>query len=78
VLLVFSNFYYWSVSVIAHRLSTIKNADVILVVNKGQIFETGTRDELLPVHEASLSHRYWYERVRFLSPTPVRERKFST
>jgi hypothetical protein len=33
---------------------------------------------LLPVHEASLSHRYWYERVRFLSPTPVRERKFST
>lgn len=33
--------------VIAHRLSTIKNADVILVMNKGTIIETGTHEELL-------------------------------
>jgi len=33
--------------VIAHRLSTIKNADIILVMNKGTIIETGTHDELL-------------------------------
>lgn len=33
--------------VIAHRLSTIKNADLILVMNKGNIVESGTHGELL-------------------------------
>jgi ATP-binding cassette subfamily B protein len=33
--------------VIAHRLSTIRNADVILVLNDGQIIERGKHDELL-------------------------------
>ncbi len=33
--------------VIAHRLSTIKNADLILVMNLGNIVEQGTHDELL-------------------------------
>ncbi|HEU0164966.1 MAG TPA: ATP-binding cassette domain-containing protein, partial [Thermomicrobiales bacterium] len=32
--------------VIAHRLSTIRQADLILVVNHGQIIERGTHDEL--------------------------------
>ncbi len=33
--------------VIAHRLSTIKNADLILVLNNGEIVETGNHKELL-------------------------------
>jgi len=40
--------------VIAHRLSTIRGADVILVMEDGQIVEQGTHDSLLESHGA-----YW-------------------
>ena len=33
--------------VIAHRLSTIRNADRILVINDGEIFERGTLQVLV-------------------------------
>ncbi len=33
--------------VIAHRLSTIRDADIILVINNGDIIEQGSHDELL-------------------------------
>ncbi len=36
-----------TVFIIAHRLSTVRNADKIVVVNYGEIVETGTHDELI-------------------------------
>ncbi|MCR4669802.1 MAG: ABC transporter ATP-binding protein/permease [Saccharofermentans sp.] len=36
-----------TVMVIAHRLNTIRNADKILVIDKGMIAEEGTHDELM-------------------------------
>ena len=33
--------------VIAHRLSTVRRADAIVVLERGQVREIGTHDELL-------------------------------
>ena len=35
-----------TVLIIAHRLATIKSADIIMVISKGKIIETGTHSEL--------------------------------
>jgi subfamily B ATP-binding cassette protein MsbA len=36
--------------VIAHRLSTIEHADLIVVMQSGQIVETGTHTQLVMQH----------------------------
>ena len=47
-----------TVFVIAHRLSTIQNADKIVVINQGEITETGTHDELLQVENGAYKTLY--------------------
>ncbi len=44
--------------VIAHRLSTIKEADVILVLQNGNIVEQGKHEELLK--QAGFYHKLYY------------------
>ncbi len=47
-----------TVVVVAHRLSTVKNADQIVVIEKGKIIETGTHKELTALKGA------YYELVK--------------
>lgn len=54
--------------VIAHRLSTIKNADQILVLDRGCIVERGTHDELM---EADGQYRHMYELQQQSHQTPM-------
>lgn len=44
--------------VIAHRLSTIQNADKIIVLDKGEIKEIGTHEELLQISEGYYQQLY--------------------
>lgn len=47
-----------TVFVIAHRLSTIQNADKIVVINQGEIVETGTHSQLLNIQGGAYKSLY--------------------
>lgn len=53
--------------VIAHRLSTVEHADKIVVMNEGQIIESGSHDELLS-KEGAYARLY---RMQFKEPEAV-------
>ncbi|XP_003699313.1 ATP-binding cassette sub-family B member 10, mitochondrial [Megachile rotundata] len=50
-----------TVLVIAHRFSTIKNADKIIVLNKGQVAESGTYEELKNLNDSYFNKLIQYQ-----------------
>ncbi len=47
--------------VIAHRLSTIRNADKIIVLEKGEIIEVGSHNELILLEDGAYRKLYEYQ-----------------
>jgi len=47
-----------TVFLIAHRFTTIKNANRIIVINEGEIVETGTHEELMQIENGHYKHLY--------------------
>jgi len=56
--------------IIAHRISSVKDADIIIVLDRGRIVERGTHEELLA---AGGMYRRIYD-VQFKDLQQVRER----
>lgn len=57
--------------VIAHRLSTIRSADMILVIEAGEIVERGTHEELLLLdgrYRQLYDKQYQFEKNLFINP----------
>lgn len=54
--------------IIAHRLATVKNADRIIVMDQGQIVETGSHKELMKLLDGHYAKLY---EIQFATETPV-------
>lgn len=52
-----------TILMIAHRLSTIKNADIIYLVDNGEILDSGKWEDLLKTENKWLKMAYGYQRV---------------
>lgn len=55
--MIYNKFRNKSMLIIAHRLATVKNCDLIIVLDKGQIVEQGTHEELL--ERSGQYYRLW-------------------
>jgi ATP-binding cassette subfamily B (MDR/TAP) protein 9 len=44
-----------TVVIVAHRLSTVRNADIIFVVDKGKVVESGSHDDLIQATDGAYS-----------------------
>ncbi|MDR2037755.1 MAG: peptidase domain-containing ABC transporter [Bacteroidales bacterium] len=62
-----------TVVIVAHRLSTIKNADQIIVLNKGFVAEVGTHDSLMEKKGNYYNLVYSQYTVAEPGPVPVKE-----
>ncbi|GAA3410672.1 ABC transporter ATP-binding protein [Paenibacillus hodogayensis] len=51
-----------TVVIIAHRLNTVRRADRIVVIDQGQVAQTGTHKEL--IGQSGIYRRFWEERRR--------------
>ncbi|KAF5769852.1 putative Type I protein exporter [Helianthus annuus] len=56
--------------VIAHRLSTIKNADVIYVVQNGQVVESGSHDDLIQLENGFYTSLVCLQETKQIDETP--------
>lgn len=64
-----------TVIMIAHRLKTVRHADQILAVDKGQIVQQGTHDELMErdgIYRRFISGRKQAVGWKLQSPSPPR------
>ncbi|PWA66950.1 ABC transporter family protein [Artemisia annua] len=58
--------------IVAHRLSTIRNADVIVVVQNGQVVESGSHDDLIQLENG------WYASLIRLQETKQNDKPQNT
>ena len=59
-----------TVIIVAHRLSAVRHADRILVMERGQIAETGTHDQLIDTKNGIYAHLYRLQMRTGLSSQP--------